>query len=109
MYRYGYCKQNQPATPASDSECLCLVSERNWHGFYPKVLDWLNQLRGSSRTRDDIGVVLAELFTERVLGDRLTLTFDSHPGLGVSGFRGLRTLHPWRPVCRVTVCTRLLF
>eukprot|EP00911_Craspedida_sp_UC1_P000010 UC1_evm1s9 len=44
---YGFTMQNRPATPASESTCLCLVTQAPWHATMREILRVLNSQRAT--------------------------------------------------------------
>eukprot|EP00041_Stephanoeca_diplocostata_P029436 m.868309 g.868309 ORF g.868309 m.868309 type:complete len:911 (+) comp23561_c0_seq1:394-3126(+) len=43
-YVFGYCLQKEPPTPASEAQCLCVVSQRPFARLFRKVLPALHEL-----------------------------------------------------------------
>ena len=41
---YGFCIQNEPATPASDVESICVVTKLGWHGVFHSLAHQINAL-----------------------------------------------------------------
>lgn len=43
-YVFGYCLQKEPPTPASEAQCLCVVSQRPFGRLFRNVLPALHEL-----------------------------------------------------------------
>lgn len=42
--QFGFCLQNEPATPASAAELICIVSHQPWFEFFQDLLRYANRL-----------------------------------------------------------------
>eukprot|EP00041_Stephanoeca_diplocostata_P038210 m.1486862 g.1486862 ORF g.1486862 m.1486862 type:complete len:309 (-) comp25184_c0_seq37:7048-7974(-) len=76
---YGFCLQNEPRTPASDGECLCLITKYPWHTLFSRLLSWLNTIHRSSKSSDKLPEMLARLHAmdpQQLWGQQLAVKDD---------------------------------
>eukprot|EP00040_Diaphanoeca_grandis_P027143 m.153825 g.153825 ORF g.153825 m.153825 type:complete len:1339 (+) comp30853_c0_seq1:194-4210(+) len=70
FYVFGYCLQEPPATPASEAECLCLVSQRPYGRLFERILSICGDIwyRSKQTAKVQIAELMSRLGTHYSLG-----------------------------------------